>query len=308
MFTVRKALAFAVFVCGLLAACRSRPEESQHVNAATKASSSDASSDATMAPVTAAAGPSWLHRMGLSLSQTRMGKLGGMQSPPAAQEPATENGRDVSFALTGADLYRLNCQSCHGPKGEGSPPEINSVIGPVQGASEAMVLKRMKARGTEISDEMAGEMAAEARKDLLDRLRNGGKEMPAFNYLRPDEIETLFAYLDHLAGTPEGKRSLKQVNEPAARVGEQLVKGTCQICHDATGPGGGRMGMMRGIIPSLASLPEEHSLNSAIRQVRNGSSGMMSMMGGPKMPPFPYLTNSEIEAGFLYLERYPPRP
>jgi hypothetical protein len=40
---------------------------------------------------------------------------------------------------SGADLYRLNCQSCHGAEGTGSPPEIKSVLGLVQGSPLELV-------------------------------------------------------------------------------------------------------------------------------------------------------------------------
>lgn len=66
------------------------------------------------------------------------------------------------------------------------------------------------------------------------------------------------------------------------------------------------MAMMQGIIPSLASMPSEQSLSSVIRQVQYGSSGMMLMMGGEKMPPFPHLTEEEA-AAYFYLVPYPPR-
>jgi len=212
-----------------------------------------------------------------------------------------------SFVLAGADLYRLICQSCHGTDGKGAPPEINSLIGPVQGASAAMIQQRMKDRGTEISHEMAKEMAAEAEKSLLDRLQSGGKAMPPFKHLRRDEIAALLAYLDQLAGVPASHHSGELVAESAARVGEHLVKGTCHVCHDATGPGGGHMAMMRGVIPSLASLPREQSLSSVIQQVQYGSSRMM-MMHGQRMFAFSYVTDQEIAAAYFYLEAYSPRP
>jgi mono/diheme cytochrome c family protein len=171
-----------------------------------------------------------------------------------------------------------------------------------------MIKRRMKARGTEITDEMASQLAAEAGKGLRDRLQNGGKSMPAFSHLRGDEVDILLAYLDQLARVPASGRAPGLVTESAARVGEHMVKGTCHICHDATGPGGGHMAMMRGIIPSLASLPEQQSLSSMTHQVQNGSSGMMMMMGGPQMPAFPYFTDEEVAAAYFYLEGYLPRP
>ncbi len=266
-----------------------------------------------VSPVT---GQSWLKHLDLTQSQTQIGQLGGSESIPATRrkEPNLEgSGATESFVLAGADLYRLNCRSCHGADGKGSPPEINSLLGPVQAASAAAFQERMKARGTEVSREMATEMAAQAAKSLRDRLQNGGKAMPAFNYLRENEIEALLAYLDQLAGVPAGKNRDLLVTESAAHVGEQMMKGTCHLCHDATGPGVGHMGMMHGIIPSLASMPREHSLNAFARQIQRGTSRMgmmmgMRMMAGRRMPPFPYFTPEEVAAAYSYLGQYPPRP
>jgi hypothetical protein len=67
------------------------------------------------------------------------------------------------------------------------------------------------------------------------------------------------------------------------------------------------MAMMSGIIPSLASFPEQESIQNFVRQVEMGSSGMMAMMGGQTMPAFPYLTEGEVTAAYLYLAQYPPR-
>jgi mono/diheme cytochrome c family protein len=155
---------------------------------------------------------------------------------------------------------------------------------------------------------MARHLATQAEAAILDRLANGGQRMPPFRHLRGDEIDALMGYLGVLAGLPPERRSEMLVPQSAARVGEHVVKGTCHICHDATGPGGGNMGMMRGIIPSLASFPRDLSLSSVERQVQYGSSGMMGMMGGQLMPPFPYLTEEEVAAAYFYLEEYPPQP
>ena len=55
-------------------------------------------------------------------------------------------GRPVE--LSGADLYRLNCQSCHRAEGTGSPPEIKSVLGLVQGSSLELVRQQLQKAGT----------------------------------------------------------------------------------------------------------------------------------------------------------------
>ncbi len=65
------------------------------------------------------------------------------------------------------------------------------------------------------------------------------------------------------------------------------------------------MMMMRGITPSLASLPDDYSLDSVIEQVHYGT--RMMMMSGNRMPPFPYFTTPEIVAVYDYLQAYPPQ-
>ena len=66
------------------------------------------------------------------------------------------------------------------------------------------------------------------------------------------------------------------------------------------------MGMMSGIIPSLASLPQQQSLSSVIQVVQYGSPRMMMMMRGDQMPALPYLTEKEVTAAYFYLLKYPP--
>jgi mono/diheme cytochrome c family protein len=262
--------------------------------------------------VTPVQGPSWLKHLGVAMWNTRMGQMGGdrIAPLPAHREPELwqyppAQAMKQKFELTGADLYRINCRSCHGPEAKGAPPEIHSLIGPVQGTSAALIERRMEARRAPIGKEMAEQMAGQAEKAIRDRLHNGGQKMPAFSYLRPEEIAALLSYLDRLAGVPAKPHAAVSVS--AAPLGEEVVKGTCHTCHDATGPGGGgMMGMMRGVPPSLASLPYEYSLNWVMRQVHFGSSGMM-MMGGTRMPPFPYFTQPEIAAAYIYLRAYPPQ-
>jgi mono/diheme cytochrome c family protein len=295
--------------------------------------------------VTAVSGPSWLHHLGVTVDGSPMGRMGGTgpAAPTDRREPSLEavsghergiggimqrflgllpGKRDQAqrtfhepFDLTGEDLYRLNCRSCHGPDGEGSPPDVNSLIGPVQGTAPDRIQDRMAARGRTIPEDLAVELAAQAKEGILDRLQNGGEKMPPFRHLRGEEVEALFGYLRRLAEIPETS-STALVRESAARVGEHLTKGTCHVCHDATGPGGHHATMMRGIIPSLTSFPRDYSLNAVIHQARDGSSEMMGMMGRgmmsgggrETMPPLPYLTEAEVAAAYFYLEEYPPQP
>jgi hypothetical protein len=73
------------------------------------------------------------------------------------------------------------------------------------------------------------------------------------------------------------------------------------------GRGSGHM-MMRRTIPSLASLPQQTSVDGVISKVLRGGSRMMSMMGMTRMPVFAYLTEAEVAAAYLYLATYPPQP
>jgi mono/diheme cytochrome c family protein len=291
--------------------------------------------------VTPANGPSWLKYLGVfDLRFTAMGQMGGYDlAPPSPREepgfpiegspPGGSRGMgrggmmgggysnrrlspyelqkmiNEKFLLAGADLYRLNCRACHGPNGDGSPPQIKSLIGPVQGTSPSLIEERMKKMGRPIGDELAKELAAQAEQGIRERLHKGGEKMPPFMHIDTEEADALLLYLQKHVGAPEAEGREILVTQSVARVGEHLVKGTCQICHDATGPGRGpMMGMTRGIIPSLASFPYEQSMQSIVWQVAEGSRPMM--MGGQRMPAYPYITRDEAAASYLYLVQYPP--
>jgi mono/diheme cytochrome c family protein len=273
-------------------------------------------------PIPANQGQSWLKHLGLTVSQSRMGQVGGTVSAPANAtlnsilqrflttfRTSPEQASSIlneKFTASGADLYRWNCQSCHGADGQGAAPEINSVIGPVQGTSVALTKKRMEARGLDVDDDMAQQVSDLADGSLRDRLQHGGKNMPSFEYMRPDEVEALYGYLEKLSSVPPTKRDGLVVSESASRVGEHIVRGTCHICHDATGPGSGHAALKQGTIPSLASIPRDHSLSGVVHQVHDGSCGMMKATGEDVMPAYPYFTEDEIAA--VYLLTYSPRP
>lgn len=291
-------------------------------------------------PIPANQGQSWLKHLGLTVPQSHMGQMGGTSSVPVGPQgnssPAAPTLDSIlqrflktfrsspeqasailneKFTASGADLYRWNCQSCHGQDGHGSEalvsepgiaPEINSVIGPVQGTSPILTRKRMEARGLDVDEDMAQQVSDMADTSLRDRLKHGGKNMPSFEYLRPDEVEALYGYLEKLSSVPATKRDGLVVSESAARVGEHIVRGTCHICHDATGPGSGHAALKQGTIPSLASIPRDHSLSGVVHQVQYGSCSMLKTAGADAMPAYPYFTEDEIAA--VYLLTYSPRP
>jgi mono/diheme cytochrome c family protein len=234
--------------------------------------------------VTPVRGPSWIQHVGVELDDTQVGKMGGGGPPPPAARhepmPSLEGGGtpNAPFTLVGQDLYRLDCQSCHGPDGRGAPPEINSLLDPVRATSPTLLEARQREQGRRLPPGMAQQLAADAEKTLRDRLANGGTKMPAFPHLAGEEVVALVDYLKSLAGVPAAERPFPKVTESVARVGEHLVKGTCHVCHPATGPGASQMMMyMRGVIPSLASMPEQMSPSSVLGKVREG--GMMGRGG-----------------------------
>jgi mono/diheme cytochrome c family protein len=202
----------------------------------------------------------------------------------------------------------MNCQSCHNVGGIGSPPEIRSLIDPVRATSAALVRTQMARGGQRPDDATVTQMTAQAEASLRARLEKGGEKMPPFPHLRAAEVEALLSYLRSLAGMPGASARQARITEPVVRVGELLVKGTCFICHDATGPGSGATSSAPELIPSLASFLEQKSVAAVVHKVREGAP-VPGMIGGRgEMPVFSYFTSEEVSAAYIYLMTYPPRP
>ena len=149
--------------------------------------------------MTPVSGESWLVHLNRSFNETSMGKTGHLGPPaPAPGETAspwqpdlTDSAASQTVTLHGSDLYRLNCQGCHGESGQGAPPEINSVINPVRATSVALVMARMKTAGMDISRADAVKLAQQSNAALLQRLHKGGQNMPPFPHLNEAEIRSL---------------------------------------------------------------------------------------------------------------------
>jgi mono/diheme cytochrome c family protein len=269
-------------------------------------------------------GPSWLRTLAISVDTTRLGHLGGEgPSAPASQalggaiqralavagikDAEARKALDEPFAVDGEELYRLNCRACHGPRGEGAAPDVASLLGFAGALSPELLGKRMADAGNPIPIALATELSAQAERRLRERLREGGTHMPPFRHLSQPEITALLAYLQHLSGGPGSAAAGPFATETAARIGEQVVEGTCRICHDATGPSTGQRMIMSGMIPALQNLPEQLSLEAVVHKVHFGWKNIERVMHqGPSMPVFSYLTDEEIAAAYLYLAYYPP--
>jgi mono/diheme cytochrome c family protein len=252
---------------------------------------------APAAAVTAVSGQSWLHKKGLEYRDTNMGRAGaaGRYGPNptdlAKPQPPVSLTAGTRMTLTAADIYRFNCQACHRAEGTGAPPEIKSILPAVQGTT----LQQMRG-------------AAVTKADLFARIQKGGLKMPPRAHLTTADMEALYTYLTSLAG---GGPAHAEGNVTVDRVGENVVKGTCHICHDAVGPRPSDAAMLAGAIPSLASLMTDRSI---VEFVNKAERGAVAVMGTPpvphrgRMPVFYYLTDHELATAYLYLKRYPPAP
>jgi mono/diheme cytochrome c family protein len=269
------------------------------------------------AAITAVEGESWIRHLHKSFNETSMGKT--WELGPAPSGPGDENAPwqlDLSpgyssqtVTLSGADLYRLNCRGCHGESGQGAPPEINSITGPVQATSVEATMERMKKSGREMSRSEVAEMAKESKIILLQRLHSGGQSMPAPKLDEP-EIRSLIAYLELLSGVPGATRNQITVKESPYRVGEHIVKSTCHVCHSAKGPNPDPQQIMEGAIPPLSCLTTRAGLPDFVRKVTAGAPIIMGTPATPyrgRMPVFSYLSHDEAADAYMYLALYPPQ-
>ena len=269
--------------------------------------------DFTVTPVD---GPSWVGHLGLSFGMTAMGRMGTKAPPPTVTYQPRWNVLAGSeslarpFVLSGSDLYRLDCESCHQPDGRGSPPEVNSLVDAVRATSPALMEQRLKMLRSPVDQSLVRQMTTAATAAIRTRLQKGGKKMPPFDHLEGPEVDALVAYLEELAGVPGAEAKQIRITEPFTRVGEHLVKGTCHICHDATGPGTDPQALLRNQLPSLASFPRSKTVFQTIQKVREGAPVEMGPLHLPstgRMPVFHYLTDDEVAAAYIYLIIYPPR-
>jgi mono/diheme cytochrome c family protein len=280
-------------------------------------------------------GPSILRGLALTVEMSPLGRLGDGDTPRSAlpraftdavrkalpltgvRDKAALESLRAKFPVSGADIYRLNCRSCHGPAGAGKPPAVASIIGPSRALSPAQHEAAMKAAGAEPKPELARQLALHAEEALRERLAKGGNKpnlpyletMPPFAYLSEPEVVALTDYLKQLGGVAPTGAAVRKVNQSALRIGEQLVRGTCRVCHDSTGQAGGHAMMMSGLVPALANLPEQMSLDGVVHKVRHGWTSLAGMATpASRMPVYSYLSDEEVAAAYLYLAYLPPQP
>jgi mono/diheme cytochrome c family protein len=238
---------------------------------------------AESARVTPPSGPSLVSRIETGVDWGSFGRAGSDGSTTAVAT-AGELWLVDGFEVTGDDLYRINCRSCHGAEAKGS----RSGVPPLHGA---LVERSASAAPGKLGPEL----------EVRHRLLVGGRVMPPFSHLEGDEVALVVGWLEALRdGRPAPATKLRQ---SAARIGEHLVKANCQICHDAV-PGVARQPLDRQV-PALAEMTTRDSVREFVRKTREGS----PRAGDPKgrMPRFDYLSETELEAAYVYLTAFPPR-
>ncbi len=262
--------------------------------------------------ITAVQGPSWLDHVHRRMNESSMGQTGLLgPNPMEEEETATLEALPPGsmLSLSGEEIFKLSCRSCHGARGEGVPPEINSMIDPVRATSPDLIIERMKKIGAPVSEHVARQLASQAETSLLQRIHRGGENMPAFPQLTNEEVRALVAYLDKLVGVPNAQDKQITLEVPVAHVGEDLVKGTCHTCHAATGPNPTPAEILQGAIPPLSVLLKRVDLQQFVQKVRAGRPivmGQLDQQYRGRMPVFYYLTPDEAAAAYVYLQRYPP--
>lgn len=255
--------------------------------------------------VTPATGRSWLATMGKSMASTALGRAGTTgEAPrrPAARETTFAQELRHGVVVSGQDLYRFGCRSCHGAGGAGLPPEILPLAPGVR-ATSVVIQERIDAsRGAE---QRAALRAQRADLALRHRLQEGGAAMPSFDHFSAQEVEVLLSYLREISGVeaPSGAPAPTSIRRSVERVGEHVVKGTCQVCHDAKVVTPGRREPDRRI-PPLAAIPERYSIQEFVAKARQRKP---VELGRGMMPELHYFHDAEIEAAYLYLAAYPPR-
>ncbi len=248
-------------------------------------------------PSTSATGPSWLDKLGRNFDKSALGRVGALgpnEQDPELAAPAARDGSWLRHGLEarGADLFRFTCRSCHGAAGRGMPPEILPLVPLVQATSADW----QKQQG-----EGGADRAKLAEKLLQHQITSGGRSMPGFDFLAADESEALLAYLEHFAGVADPKHADRTLHLPVDRIGEVIVKGTCQTCHAAAESSGKRLSGSQ--IPPLAGMTATYPVGQFVAGARHR--GQHGLNG--KGPELTYLRDQELKAAYFYLTAYPPR-
>lgn len=282
-----RALAGAIFVAAPHFAQAATTAASAAIAAIAGAGAGTTGSDTG---VSATTGANWLARFGQGTTSGSIGKMGSLGQKPGVADPVTPqtgnwltDGVDVS----GADLYRYNCRSCHGMGAQGLRNIIPSIVDAVQLTSPDRVQQQANVSGAE-----ARQVAQGANLGIRHRLKSGGSIMPPFGHLREDETQALLGYLASVAGIRASEAATRPLRQRPERIGEHIVRATCHTCHDAV-PGYGKSAQ-----PALSAMTTKYSVSEFAATTRGRSGRHGSWFG--------YLSEGELKAAYVYLMAYPP--
>lgn len=183
----------------------------------------------------------------------------------SSSTPLKTSTQPETQTLSGSDVFRLNCQGCHGPGGKGT--------------AQAPALSQVT------RDLAAGKREAE----LVRRLSSGGKMMPAFSYLADGEVKALLGYLRTLGGGAAAPVVAAPVKLSGTDLGKRLYQGNCASCH---APG-------RAAAAGMTCQP--NSLVGATERFKKSEVMNLLNVGVGPMPSFGHLTAEEREALWVYL-------
>ena len=113
--------------------------------------------------------------------------------------------------------------------------------------------QKLRLEGRRRRKHQGAQEAGQTKRDLYARIQHGGQKMPPREHLQESDLDMLYAYLTELAGTPDA-RPLTTKTVSWERSGENVVKGTCHICHDAVGPSPTEAALLNGAIPSFTTI------------------------------------------------------
>ena len=149
---------------------------------------------------------------------------------------------DEQGSMSGEELFRLNCASCHGQNLQGNPPVYPSLKD---------VSKRL------------------SRSAVHNQIRQGKNLMPPFAHLSQEQREAIIDYL--FSGT---SKTVKAVT--GAEKGEMLVRGNCLSCHRIN-PDDPRPAEARGMEPAhLAGVAQRFSYAEFVNIINRGPCYMPS--------------------------------
>lgn len=173
-----------------------------------------------------------------------------------------EDNTTRSSSVSGSELYKNNCASCHGADLSGKPPTFPSLVD---------IEKRM------------------SKEDVMTLLETGRKVMPSFSMLSKQEREAIAGFLYGEKTTASVETQLTPLEK-----GKQLFVANCASCHklqpdDPTPLGRQDWGRTPVDLASINTWVSKESFNKILN------------MGPCYMPSFSYLSSKEKNSIYQFL-------